>query len=298
MSHYIAGAIQARKYLNMFKVIMDDGNLVSPRGSLIKEICDLQLNIDPAYPFMTFEDRKYPLKYFKREMRWKLGANKYDETIKRYATMWDRVQNPDRTFNSNYGQYWFGEQGGFWSVVTELVRDPDSRRAVIPMLNASHMTPETIDTVCTEAVGFRIRNHTLFMSVHMRSSDVIFGLGTDIPTFAFLYRLVFAFLADQKLVSGVGMITITAMSSHIYSRHFEMVEKIIAGDAEKYEPVTMPFCKNSQEAMRLIAYRGAPDVESELVGLNLFCICRLFPIPINTEESGDYGSNSTDPPCA
>jgi hypothetical protein len=233
---------QARIYLQFLNDVYQ-GIEVSPRGMKIREISDVPIVVDVNHPFMSFIDRKYPLKYFKDEMRWKLGA------------IWKNVINPDNTFNSNYGQYWFGEQGGFWTVVTELIRDPDSRRAVIPMLSAAHMAPHVKDTVCTEAIGFRIRNESLEMSVHMRSSDVIFGLGTDIPTFAFLYRLVCGFLLDHRLVKWSGYITITSMSSHIYERHFEMVENMLTRGISGYEPIPMPFC-NSLEATTIIAKRG------------------------------------------
>src|SRR5574337_749724 len=165
----------AKRFLEMWGRTLTYGCCIRPRGEEVREIGDLQLAVVPEYPFQSFADRKYNLDYFKKEMLWKLGANKYDESIKAHAKMWESVQNPNGTFNSNYGQYWFGEQRGFWSVIEELIRDRDSRRAVIPMLSKEHMTPETKDTVCTEAVGFRIRGDLLYMSVHMRSSDQVFG---------------------------------------------------------------------------------------------------------------------------
>jgi len=245
---------QAKEYIGMLDRIMSHGNVISPRGMEIHEIEDLQLTVDPRVPFMTFEDRKYDIGYFKKEMRWKLGANRYDDSIEQHAKMWSNVKNPDGTFNSNYGQYWFGEQHGIWDVVTELLRDGDSRRAVIPMLNASHMAPHVKDTVCTECVGFRIRNDKLNMSVHMRSSDVIFGLGTDIPTFAFLLRLVYGlvrFHTSRHLLPGTIMIT--AMSSHIYSRHYEMVKNLISRGTGGFRLEAMPF---EVDAMKVIASRG------------------------------------------
>lgn len=252
---------QAFRYLNHIKTIMEYGTTILPRGEEVREIADLQLVVDPREPFMNFKARKYPLTYFKREMLWKLGANKYDESIKQHAKMWDSVQNPDGTFNSNYGQYWFGEQMGVMGVVFELIRDVDSRRAVIPMLSAQHTAPWVKDTVCTECIGFRLRKDDkehlrLDMSVHMRSSDVIFGLGTDIPTFAFLYRLVTALL--QPTYGNEirwGLLTVTAMSAHIYARHFEMVDQIIKGGESEYTPIEMPPTK-FMEAMYLIAKRG------------------------------------------
>lgn len=252
---------QAINYLTLLDRIMSHGNTISPRGLEVKEIEDFPLIIDPRIPFMTFEDRKYNIDYFKKEMRWKLGANKYDDSIEKHAIMWNSVKNPDGTFNSNYGQYWFGEQHGIWDVAMELIRDMDSRKAVIPMLNVSHMAPHVKDTVCTECVGFRVRNHMLNMSIHMRSSDVIFGLGTDIPTFAFLFRLVYGlirFHSDKAILPGI--IVITSMSSHIYSRHYNMVKDILAKGVKGFMPNTMPI---EVDAMKVIASRGNQNILRE-----------------------------------
>lgn len=246
----------AKTWLEMFHRTMNTGTVVKPRGYDIVEIEDLQITVSPLFPFMSFAARNYNVDYFKKEMLWKLTANKFDESIKDHAKMWETVQNPDGTFNSNYGQYWFGEQQGFFSVVSELMRDVDSRRAVIPMLSKEHMTPETIDTVCTESVGFRIRNGRLNMSVHMRSSDQVFGLGTDIPTFSFLYRLVYAALKGTYPYLEIGDMKITAMSSHIYSRHFEMVSKIIRDGYEEFKIIDMPWPDTVSEALFIAASRG------------------------------------------
>jgi len=237
-------------YIDLYKGIIRSPNTIFPRGLECKEIEDLQLCVDPCLPFMTFKERRYNLNYFKSEMRWKLGANKYDTSIQEHAKMWAQVINPDGTYNSNYGVYWFGQQMGIWKVVMELIRDRDSRKAIIPMLNDSHLSPQTVDTVCTESIGFRIRDNRLNCSVHMRSSDAIFGLATDIPTFSFLYRLVMG-LVDEVLLDG--NIVMTLSSSHIYRRHYDMVQKII--DDPEYDAVSMPYC-DRDDAMKIIASRG------------------------------------------
>lgn len=245
-------------FVDMLSHCMLSGQELSPRGLLIRELEDFQIRVSPLYPFMTFEQRRYDIGYFKKEMLWKLGADKFDDSIKQHAAMWANVQNPDGSFNSNYGQYWFGEQGGFLHVVRELEKDADSRQAVIPMLNASHMTPETVDKVCTFGVGFRIRKNRLNMSVQMRSSDQIWGLGTDIPTFSFLYRMVHGALKDKYPELCFGDITVTAMSSHIYQRHFDMVTRIIQAGIDSYDPITMPLC-GPAEAEFLLRTKGKYD---------------------------------------
>lgn len=256
-------------YKKLLWKTLHQGVTVRPRGLEIKELSDAQISIHPDYPFMMFANRKYPLNYFKEEMKWKLTANPFDESIKAHAKMWESVQNPDGTFNSNYGVYWFGEQRGFWNVVEELTRDKDSRRAIIPMLSKEHMSPQTVDTVCTESIGWRIRNDELITSVHMRSSDQIFGLGTDIPTFSFVTKLLYAILKEVHPGLRLGLVTITAMSSHIYSRHYDMVEAILNENEDDFTPIYLPDC-NAIQAIRIISSRGKPLSKTGELGAWLY----------------------------
>lgn len=235
---------------------MRNGHEVRPRGFLIKEVLDAQITVDPSRPFQTWAARRYNVEYFKQEMRWKLGASKMDDSIKQHAKMWESVQNPDGSFNSNYGQYWFGQQMGLWKAYLELVRDRDSRRAVIPMLRDDHLSPETRDTVCTEAVTFFVRGNHLHMSVHMRSSDQIFGLGTDIPTFSVLFMLMHGLLSKHYVPLMVGDLTITAASSHIYEKHFEMVNKILSETCSEESEIVIPETWSDEECVSIIADRG------------------------------------------
>lgn len=247
----------AREFYASLRTCLTQGLVIAPRGLKIRELEDHTIDVSPVFPFMTFKERKYDVGYFKKEMLWKLGGDRFDDSIKQHAKMWESVQNSDGSFNSNYGQYWFhDDQRGFSHVVSELARDADSRQAVIPMLNWGHMGAEVKDKVCTFGVGFRIRDNRLNMSVQMRSSDQIFGLGTDIPTFSFLYRMALAALRYAYPDLMVGRLRITAMSSHIYERHFEMVERILSGPMEDYMPIQMPFAMDINEVNFLINSKG------------------------------------------
>ena len=259
---------QGQRYLDYYRTIMESGIKIYPRGEEVLEVSDLQLVVDPAYPFMAFKARKYPINYAKKEILWFLGADPRDTSICEHAKMWSSVINSDGTFNSNYGVYWFGDQMGAMKVALELIRDPDSRRAVIPMLRDDHMTPSTRDVVCTECIGFRLRTgedglRKLHMSVHMRSSDAIFGMGTDLPTFAFLYRIVAGLIHphfDNSIFSGD--ITVTVMSGHIYSRHYSKVNAVLDEGIDGFEEITMPYTK-VMESQYLLAKRGKmSDVNS------------------------------------
>lgn len=241
-------------FLKIWYDTLTTGIVVRPRNEEILEIRNATITFDPRYPFQSFLDRNYNINYFKEEMRWKLGADRFDDSIKKHAKMWSFVQNSDGSFNSNYGQYWFGPQNGLMKCVWELIKDKDSRRACIPMLNASHTEAGVNDTVCTEAITFHIRQDKLLMSVHMRSSDQVFGLGTDCPTFSVLYALAYGFLIDIYPTLEVGDITITAASSHIYERHWGLVSGILS--QPQYTEIYLPMCKNSAESNLIIANRG------------------------------------------
>ena len=247
------------QFVDLLKKTLYHGDVVKPRGCEITELEDAQIKIYSAYPFMNFLSRKYNIDYFKQEMIWKLRADPFDDSIKQHAKMWESVQNTDGSFNSNYGQYWFGEQLGLHKAFNELVADKDTRRATIPMLAAKHIGHGVKDTVCTGHITFRIRNGVLNMSVSMRSSDQIFGLGTDIPTFAVIHRMLLAMLSTvYKDNDGLylGMISITADSSHLYDRHYEMANKIITEEIEN--PIFMPMM-NTAEAFKLAACKGKVD---------------------------------------
>jgi hypothetical protein len=53
----------------------------------------------------------------------------------------------------------------------------------------------------------------------------------------------------------LGEMKITAMSSHIYSTHYKMVDQMIEDGVTAFEPVSMPRCEYD-EAMYLVSKRG------------------------------------------
>lgn len=245
--------------------IVHNGDVVKPRGFEIKEIRNTTMTVDPMYPFQGFASRRYNLDYFIHEMRWMLRASRFDTSIKAHAKMWESVQNQDGSFNSNYGTFWFGPQMGLMKAALELIRDKDSRRAVIPMLRDEHLDPGMNDVVCTEAMVFHIRDNWLHATVHMRSSDVIFGVGTDIPTFSVAMMLLAGLIAPMYPGLQVGSLTLQVASSHLYSRHYKMAEDILAESPHHYQNICALPEPGYIEAMKIIADRGQePTDESPI----------------------------------
>lgn len=221
----------------LYQDLLVKGKETSPRGQKVLEIQNYQLEIDSLYDrFTNFGARNMNLNYIKEEFKWYLKGDPFDDSICKHATMWKKIQQPDGRFHSNYGQYWFGHQQGVKWVLESLQKDPDSRQAVIPMMNASHLYHGNTDVVCTESISFRIRDESLHMSVNMRSNDAIFGVTNDVPCFSFLHEMVAVMLGIP-----VGMYVHKADSMHVYERHFEMLKNLVDNGYSDYVRPDVPY---------------------------------------------------------
>jgi len=114
-------------------------------------------------------------------------------------------------------------------VLNELSSDNDSRRAVIHIRSPYDSMNAKLDVPCTLTLQFFIRNDKLSLAVNMRSSDLILGLALDVPAFTIFQEMM---ANDLTLKLGreikVGDYIHTSNSLHIYEKHFDMAEKIIA----------------------------------------------------------------------
>lgn len=206
--------------VDIYQSLIERGKPISPRSQGTLEIQYFQGYIDNFWSLHPL--RKYDLSYFKREFQWFLTGDAFNHDILPYAKMWRKLVQPDGSIFSNYGQFWFGWQNGFEWVVNTLKKDPDSRQAYIPMNNFCHATEGNPDFVCTKGIQFRQEGTFIHMHVAMRSTDVIFGMGTDLPCFYFFWMMV-----CNALGKSPGSFIFSTDSLHLYDRHQEMVIQVL-----------------------------------------------------------------------
>jgi thymidylate synthase len=246
--------------MNSFYKIYKDlskGKEVSPRGYLIKELENYNYDLQPYERFPSFVARKLSISYLKKEFLWYLKGDRYDASIINYAGMWKSVMNPDGSFNSNYGQYFFGKQNQYDIVLKILQEDKDSRRASILLLTKEHLSSKT-DVPCTYAINFRIRDNYLNMTVHMRSQDSVFGMGNDAPTFSFIHEMMYNSLRETYPELRYGIYHHFADSFHIYEKHYGMLAEILKGD---YKHIDCPKILNADEVrfLRKLKFDNIPE---------------------------------------
>lgn len=133
-------------------------------------------------------------------------------------------------------------------VEKELRKDPLSRRAVVYIGNERDLAKVGKATAnempCTCLWQFLVRDDELHMLVTMRSWDVVWGLGYDVPSFVAVQ------MAMAKALSvGVGDYCHHAGSMHIYERHWDL--DVTAATRELKLPWLRNTMADTQEAARL-----------------------------------------------
>lgn len=134
--------------------------------------------------------------------------------------------------NSNYGWMLFSDENHnqFNSVVTELVKNPFSRRAIAiytrPTMYQDYNKGGMSDFVCTNAVQYLIRDGFLDVVVQMRSNDIWAGYRNDRAWQVEVQSM----LIDTLVESGypeplaMGHIYWQVGSLHAYEKDFYLVD--------------------------------------------------------------------------
>jgi thymidylate synthase len=258
----------------LFDLIRDPEYITQPRDMKIKESCDVALVIEnPLSCLYTNPERSSQFKYIAAEFLWYFMGRNDVEYISKFAKFWESIQNSDGTVNSSYGNLLFtnkNEHGmsQYQWALESLIRDKDSRQAILHFNLPIHQRHGNKDFVCTVYGIFQIRNNKLNFTIHMRSNDVILGLPTDVAFFATLQSQMLKHLRQHGNYHDLELGTYTHMANsfHIYERHFDLANRMIS---HKFEPISIPAVEHN-----LITEDGSPtsafsylfDVQDRVVG--------------------------------
>lgn len=217
----------AEIFLSMYRDVLYDGVQRSPRGFKTLEIMNYSITIDPRYPLTSFNARELNLSYAAAELWWYLRGNRYDLSICDYGSMWKSLIQEDGGLNSNYGQTIFNLDDQFGWVVEELIRDQDSRRAVMIIGDKSYLSEKVNDQRCCQFIQYCIRDNELHCYANFRSSDAIWGFTNDTFTLVEIMKYVYVQLAMFIPNLKLGTYTHNAISFHVYERHWSTLEKLV-----------------------------------------------------------------------
>lgn len=213
-------------FLDIIHQIEDYKLESNPREMKVKEALMASFDIDPHQPIADFIDRPFNFKYFAGELAWYLKRDKNIDFINHFSKFWNNITNEGTNeVNSNYGSLVLNNEQIGW-VVNSLIKDKDSRQAIMFFNNPEFQVEGNKDFVCTLYANFFIRNNTLFMKVQMRSNDIFFGLTFDAPFFSFLHQSIYKILLKTYPDLKLGYYFHHVDNIHFYERHFNLVEQI------------------------------------------------------------------------
>jgi thymidylate synthase len=194
------------------------------------EVLNANLTLtNPRARIITSPIRKVNYSFAVGEFIWYWKGMNDLPFISRYNSRLKNFSDDGKTLNSAYGRRLFGPQGrgvsegqSQWTTVKQILStDPESRRAIMHILNQDDASKFSKDVPCTCTLQFFIRSGALHLHAHMRSNDVFWGLPYDVFSFTLMQEAMAA-----ELNVELGHYYHTAGSMHIYQRHFETALKI------------------------------------------------------------------------
>lgn len=253
MSTFIYGDTFAHAYERLLEMCYSAPDYTSkPRGMEVKELISPSIRVrNPRNRFYKSNARSTPMRYCAGEFLWYFGLRNDAPFIAKYSAFWNSIKNSastemleENTVNSSYGMlamdnrwadaHWGGLSTTQWNwALRSLIRDNDSRQAIVHINRPAHQHEWVKDFPCTMHMQFFLREGRLHLVVTMRSNDLIKGLTFDFPMFSFFQE---QFLSDLKarseqegkpIVAELGHLTLTAGSSHIYDRDYDLVKSML-----------------------------------------------------------------------
>lgn len=224
-------------YRSMLEDVLEFGDTVSPRGQKTTELRDVTLILGPGRDDGKAWGRTND-RYVLAEMAWYLSRDPSTAFIKQHAALWGRIENPDGTANSNYGEKLWGElpcarfdvdAHSEWDWCRSvLAEDPSSRQAVAVINRPEHHWLGNKDVPCTLNLSWMVRDGRLETRAHMRSSDAWFGLPYDVPFFDWLSRRMLSELQVEGLELKMGSLRVQLDSFHLYEQRAKHARDYLA----------------------------------------------------------------------
>ena len=167
--------------------------LISNEGLIYKETLVL-FNVgfyleNPSDNEITSTYRKWNKSYADFEWQWYLSGDPDATEIAKRAPIWLNHMDKNGLVRSNYGWQWL-RKNQLKLIIDKLIKDPNTRQAVISIYDGKEIGCYQNDTPCTLSIHFQIVNNLLCMTVNMRSNDLWFGFCNDQYCFSKLQEMV------------------------------------------------------------------------------------------------------------
>ena len=216
-----------------------EGEIIATKSSkgdsYAAELLNQSITIDDVCQINIYNPkRKFNVRYALLEFMWYLSMDPKVRNIGKAASIWKDIADIDGVVHSNYGVCL---HKGWDRVVNELIRFPESRRAVIA-LNQPDIDYGMKDVPCTMFVQFFMRDEKLHLIWNMRSSDFAFGFCNDVAVGMLFLQMMCNELMQRHYTNWIqpGSFTYNATSFHCYEPHWHLLFDNYTNEVyDKYE---------------------------------------------------------------
>jgi thymidylate synthase len=209
----IRGETISQIYPVVLRQILERGTNVAPRGLPTIEVLGCQLRLErPRARVLHATGRIINPAFAVAEAVWILSGSdepwiyQYNESLRAYTD--------DGVLRGAYGprlRRWAGRVDQLDCVRRLLLREPESRQAVVQLFDPSRDWSGSRDVPCTVGHRFFVRDGALHMHTSMRSQDAWLGLPYDVFTNTVLQELLAGWLEVD-----VGPYVHSMDSLHLY----------------------------------------------------------------------------------
>jgi len=183
----------------------------------------------------------------------------------------------DDTFAAKYGELGnvYGAQWRRWKttqgetidqlkdIIHQIKTTPDSRRMLVSAWNPEDV-PNMALPPCHTLFQFYVADGKLSCQLYQRSADIFLGVPFNIASYALLTHLI-----AHEVGLEVGDFVHTLGDAHLYSNHFEQMEKQLAREPRDFPTIALNESKTSifdfeMEDIQIEGYDPHPGIKAPI----------------------------------
>ena len=226
------------QYEDLMRHVFTHGVTKADRtGTGTKSVFGHQMRFDLKEGFPLVTTKKVHLKSIIVELLWFLtGSSSNHWLTERGVSIWNEWARPDGDLGPVYGVQWRSwptPDGGHIDQISQAIdtlkTNPDSRRIIVSSWNVAELDKMAL-MPCHAFFQFYVApatepggKGTLSCQLYQRSADIFLGVPFNIASYALLTHMV-----AQQCDLQVGDFIWTGGDCHLYSNHFEQVQKQLA----------------------------------------------------------------------
>lgn len=207
--------------------ILARGTAIGVRGALTRELRHVTITLrSPLERCIVVPERRNNPFAAIFETLWVIAGRNDIADLSAYIPRAPDFSDDGSTWRAGYGprlRNW-RTVDQLAAIVSTLQAEPGSRRAVVSLFDPTLDNEPSKDIPCTNWLQFLCRDGVLDMAVTVRSNDLIWGFsGINTFEWSVLHEMVASWLGCE-----VGSVTYFIGSLHLYDRHVDRVERMLA----------------------------------------------------------------------